>query len=55
MCPVCMATAAVTVTSATSAGGGLAAFVFKIFRKKNIAAQVAALRKGEGNHGNEQA
>lgn len=55
MCPVCMATTAVTVTSATSAGGGFAALVVKIFRKKTIAAQLAAVRKEEGNHGDEQA
>jgi hypothetical protein len=50
-----MATAAITVTSATSAGGGFGALVVKIFRKKNIAAQLAASRKGDRNHGNEQA
>jgi len=50
-----MATAAITVTGATSAGGGFAAIVFKIFRKKNIADHLAVLRKEEGNHGNEQA
>lgn len=46
MCPVCMTTAAVTVTSATSVGGGFVALVVKIFRKKNIAAQLTASRKG---------
>lgn len=54
MCPVCMATAAITVSSATSAGGGFAAIVFKTFRKKNIAAAIAASWKGERNHGDKQ-
>lgn len=45
MCPVCVTTAAVTITSATSAGGGLAALVVKIFRKKTIATQFTALAK----------
>jgi len=45
ICPVCMATAAVTITSATSAGGGFAALVVKVFRKKNVTTQLAALAK----------
>ena len=53
ICPVCMATAAVRITSATSATGGFAALVMKIFRKKNVAAQFAAFAK-ERNHVNGQ-
>lgn len=53
ICPVCMATAAVTITSATSAGGGFAALVMKIFRKKNTATQLTAFSTAfakERNH-----
>ena len=49
ICPVCMATAAATITSATSAGSGLAALVVKVFRRKNIATAVFAKEKSHGN------
>jgi hypothetical protein len=52
MCPVCMASAALTVTSAGSAGG-LSALIVKTFRLKIHARKCAEPPKGDGN-GNEQ-
>jgi hypothetical protein len=52
MCPVCMASAALTVTSAGSAGG-LSALIVKIFRLKIGAKECTEPIKGDGN-GNEQ-
>jgi len=52
MCPVCMASAALAVTSAGSAGG-FTALVVKIFRVKIRASECAKPIRGDGN-GNEQ-
>ena len=52
MCPVCMASAALTVTSAGSAGG-ITALIVKIFQLKIRAKECANLIKGDGN-GHEQ-
>ena len=52
MCPVCMASAALTATSAGSAGV-LSALILKIFRLKIRAKKCAVPIKGDGN-GNEQ-
>jgi hypothetical protein len=52
MCPVCMASAALTVTSAGSAGG-LSALIVKIFRLTIRAKECAKPIKGNIN-GNEQ-
>jgi hypothetical protein len=52
MCPVCMASAGLTVTSVGSAGG-FTALIVKIFRLKIRAKECAKLIKGDGN-GNKQ-
>jgi len=52
MCPVCIASAALTVTSAGSAGGFTALIVNK-FRLKIRAKECAKPIKGDGN-GNQQ-
>ena len=48
MCPACIATATLVVTSATSAGG-VTALVMKIFRVKNGAGQILGRPKSKEN------
>lgn len=51
MCPVCLTTAAVIAGSATGSGG-LAAFIARIFRRKNSGANSpAAPQQQEDHHG----
>ena len=49
MCPVCIATAALIASIATTTGG-LTALVFKKFSTKNVANQIPTQIKSKENH-----